>query len=449
MGRVSVESESAYTFLASKMPKNSGGRAVVLLTFTIGLLNICLGYALAVFLGYGPPSLSEGWDAALVEPSGQGPSLAAGSAPAAAAAGGPTADAAAAPSASPPAAPAPWQLDEKLVESNILNFNVAIVRSGAQMGDIETRLRKREGTWDAETIAACLAELEKDAADYLAEQGRLAEQFHGRIAELGEMTAVGEQIETANLAAIAQLETTVSNLKHMDFQSDLQAAGERLLQEISNLRTARHQLRDDHEAAFLAVARHQDRLGQIDPQAQVDQVTGLANRVGVETTLWRWWQEGYPQKHQMGGILLEPDGFGKIARNLGSAAADRLLAALGGIVAQVSGPPHVVARFAEGRFLVVMLDTGPQGLRKMGELLRQSIERTTPINNGNPIALMASAGIAPVLPDDSVEAFLKRTEQALRAARQGGGSQACFADGKEPEPVEALDLRAEFREVAV
>ena len=137
---------------------------------------------------------------------------------------------------------------------------------------------------------------------------------------------MGEQVETANLAALAQLETTISNLKHMDFESDLQAAGERLLEEIGDLHTARHQLRDDHKGAFLAVARNQGRLDQIDPQVQVDYLTGLANRIGVETALWRWWQEGYPQKRAMGGILLEPDGFGKMARNLGSAAADRLVA---------------------------------------------------------------------------------------------------------------------------
>ncbi|MGA2033545.1 MAG: hypothetical protein ABSG68_14920 [Thermoguttaceae bacterium] len=33
---------------------------MVLLTFTIAILNLCLGYALAVYLGFGPPSLAEG-----------------------------------------------------------------------------------------------------------------------------------------------------------------------------------------------------------------------------------------------------------------------------------------------------------------------------------------------------------------------------------------------------
>jgi hypothetical protein len=34
---------------------------VVLLTLVIGLLNLCLGYAVAVWLGYGPPDLTETW----------------------------------------------------------------------------------------------------------------------------------------------------------------------------------------------------------------------------------------------------------------------------------------------------------------------------------------------------------------------------------------------------
>ena len=399
---------------------------MVLLTFTIGLLNVCLGYALAVVLGYGPPSLSEGWDAGVVEPLGEAQSFPAEPAPAATAE--PSADAAAPPG---PVTPTEWELDERFVESNILKFNLAIARSSVQMHDIETQLRAREGAWDAATIRACVARLETDAAEYLVEQGQLEEQFHSRMAELGEMTAVGEQIEAANLAAVAQLETTISNLKHMDFQSDLQAAGERLLEEISNLRIARHCLRDDHNAAFLAVARHQGRLGQIDPHVQVDHLTGLANRIGLETALWRWWEQNYPQTHEMGGILLDLDGFGTMAKNLGSMASDRLLAALGGIVGQLSGPPHVAAHVTEGRFLLVMLDTGPQGLRKTGELLRQSIERITLVSNGQRVALAASTGITPVLAGDSAEAFLKRTEQALRAAQQGGGNQACFADGKE------------------
>jgi len=39
------------------------GEAMVLMILMIGMLNVCLGYALAVHLGYGPPSLMDAWDA--------------------------------------------------------------------------------------------------------------------------------------------------------------------------------------------------------------------------------------------------------------------------------------------------------------------------------------------------------------------------------------------------
>jgi hypothetical protein len=41
---------------------------VVGLTFVIGVLNVCLGYALAVYLGYGPPGLPESWQALTAAP---------------------------------------------------------------------------------------------------------------------------------------------------------------------------------------------------------------------------------------------------------------------------------------------------------------------------------------------------------------------------------------------
>ena len=36
---------------------------MIVLTLTVGAFNLCLGYALAVRLGYGPPRLLAGWEA--------------------------------------------------------------------------------------------------------------------------------------------------------------------------------------------------------------------------------------------------------------------------------------------------------------------------------------------------------------------------------------------------
>ena len=129
----------AYTFLARQVFPEERRVAVVLLIFTIGVVNICLGYKLAVFLGFGPPSLSEGWDALAGLPSVGATAVieepAVPQAPATPAAASdqspaPTEGASPAEADAPPAAEAAWQLDETFVESNILKFNLAIARSG-------------------------------------------------------------------------------------------------------------------------------------------------------------------------------------------------------------------------------------------------------------------------------------------------------------------------------
>ncbi len=197
------------------------------------------------------------------------------------------------------------------------------------------------------------------------------------------------------------------------------------------MRVARHNLRDDQEAAFLAVARHQNRLGKIDPQARTDYLTGLPNRIGLETALWQWWEEGFPQEREMGAILLDLNGFGKVAKNAGIGRLGPHPGRFGRVVGKVSGPSHLVGRYGGQRFLIVMLDTGPQGLQRLGQLLRQSIERTTFVRDGSRISVTASAGIASVVPQESVETFLNRTEQALHCAKRGGANGAWFDNGKQ------------------
>ena len=40
---------------------------MVLIVLTTGLLNLCVGFGLGMYLGYGPPGLMEVWDAISAE----------------------------------------------------------------------------------------------------------------------------------------------------------------------------------------------------------------------------------------------------------------------------------------------------------------------------------------------------------------------------------------------
>ena len=90
-----------------------------------------------------------------------------------------------------------------------------------------------------------------------------------------------------NLEQSAQVETTLNNLEYMDFSGDPEEGNQRLLEEIKNLRMARHRLRDKQEAAFLAIARCENRIDKIEKQLFIDPLTKLRNRIGLEVELSR------------------------------------------------------------------------------------------------------------------------------------------------------------------
>lgn len=441
----------------------------VLWVFLIALLNLGLGYALAVWLGFGPANLWEAWEALAAErpeveappPLDEHPEIMALKeeleAP-------PPIDAIIdqgldvelrseayeedLPDIAPDA-PENWDLNEKYVETSILKLNIAMMKSGARVTEIDTRLRACQGKTDVETVRRCLKELQEDCKVYLVEQSEAATHFHNRLGELGELAVLGDDIEMANLEQAAQIETTLSNLQHMDFESDLEAANQRLLDEIKLLRAARHRMRDSQEAAFLTVASYENRLDKIEKRLFNDPLTKLRNRVGLETTLWQWWQDGRVGNRQMSAALLDLDGFGPINDQYGSLIGDRLLFQVARLIEAKIAKSDLPGRFAGQRFMIVMSDVGPRVAIRNLELLRQSLERLTFHSGAQEIRLTASAGITEIVSGDSRDAVYKRLEEMLKMAKEAGRNRSFFYVASEPEEVQSPNLGAEYKDIRI
>jgi len=452
--------------------------SAIVLTLVIGVLNLSLGYALAVRLGYGPPSLLDTWEVFAAngatrsrrrkQPADVDKRHEAVVQPAASTTLEEMLNEAddepydelydepedepreeSAPEQLEPARPENWDLDERHIEVSVLKLNIAMMRSCARATDIEKRLRSIRGRSDLETIQRCLAELLEDCEAYLAEQSEATECFHDRIGELGELSALGHEIETANLEQEARIRATINNLQNLDFRLDPEAANLRLLEEIHELRVARHKLRDDQEKAFLIIARHENRMDQIGEQFLHDALTRLPNRIGLETTLWQWWQEGRHQSRQISVALFDLDRFGHVNQRYDSLAGDRILHQLGRVIRETAGEADLVARFAGQRFLMVILDLDPRAAIKRAEFTRQSIERITFLYGEDEIRVTAASGIAEVTPDDTHETLFGRLEQALRQAKQAGPNRSFFHDGRATELIEPPNLGAEYVEIPI
>ncbi|NUQ65216.1 MAG: GGDEF domain-containing protein [Pirellulales bacterium] len=348
-----------------------------------------------------------------------------------------------------PEQPEAWDLAEKFVETSILKLNIAMMKSGKRAAEIDARLRAIRGRSDLDTVRRCVAELLEDCQTYLAEQSEAAERFRNRIGELGELKSLGEDIEMANLEQSAQIETTISNLKHMDFESDLEAANQRILGELNHLRVARHKLRDNQETAFLTISRYENRMDKIEKQLGNDPLTKVRNRIGLETTLWHWWQQNRQQAHRMSAAIFDLDGFGKVNEEHGPLVGDRILAHVAELARQQATAADLVGRFAGQQFLAVFADAGPRAAIKTAELVRQTIERTTFTHRGAKFQITATAGILEVAPTETHESFLAKLDAVLKHAKRSGPNRASFHNGREPEPVESPSFGAKYSEVAV
>ncbi|MBN2578400.1 MAG: diguanylate cyclase [Pirellulales bacterium] len=445
------------------------------ITLFIALLNIGLGFLLALHLGYGPPEWREAcgdWTAArlpflrahgsadlvLSSPSGSLPEVPPSEMlPEAVAEEGDgggalspaeePADAAAEPQDS--GVPLIWDLNEKFVETSILRLNVAMLKSGQRCTKIDTLLRACQHHTDQETIETCLRLLREDCTTYLAEQSEATEKFHDRLSEFGSLSALGEKIENDNLEQVAQVETTLNNLGYMDFRSDLEKANHRLREEIKNLRMARHRLHDDHEAAFLMVARSENRIKHIETRLCDDPFTGLRSRIGIEVALDDWWRRKQHQTRPMNGILFDVDRFGAFNEEHGPLLGDRVLYQLAQLLQETVGKTDLVGRFAGQRFLWMVADVGPKKAIRNADFLRQSIEKIRFLYKEQTFQVTTRCIVAEVDPQEDYPAFLESLDHTFQKVETPRANRTFFRDGNKINPIDSPNLGAEEREIKI
>jgi len=202
----------------------------VLLTFVIGVLNLCLGYALAVHLGYGPPTLWDAWEAL----GGPRPTADISSDQITATEDviqGPEQAWVPSPEKSLPAEPE--EDSDPVVEPELSDLDALrrfVDKAIASLSDFTARLKKSDGGQAGRTSWNFVADLQQICEPYLRHLSEAAD----RLCDSGEATALSDEVQQTILEQVAQLETTLSNLQYMDFDSGVSTAMTRLSADTEN-----------------------------------------------------------------------------------------------------------------------------------------------------------------------------------------------------------------------
>lgn len=332
---------------------------------------------------------------------------------------------------------------ETFIEAAVEVLRLEVGKYRAKMIEIDARVRQCIDDPDDAVLTECLAELKLTNEDWLAQQQNAVTHLEARQGNLGDFEAVGSGLEDVLLDQAAQIETTCSNIDMLDFQTDLQAGCRRLITETRKLLDMAHTLRDRMHESMIEIMKSEDTLGELDKRLQFDGTSKLYNRSGLERVIHELWLDDPNRIRQISVGMLDIDRFAQINEEYGVPLGDNILSATGNLLGDMVRDERsldVVSRYSGQRFLIIFGDTGPRAATSTIERMRQTIGASTFQYGGYEIELTVSAAIVEVRSDDTSATLFTRAEKTLRAAKRNGRNQSYMHNGKEAVLVEPPDF---------
>ena len=172
------------------------------------------------------------------------------------------------------------------------------------------------------------------------------------------------------------------------------------------------------------VTRQRELEQELAYQARYDELTGLANRRHCDTLLQTEIDrcERYSQPLSM--LMLDLDHFKQVNDEYGHAAGDELLRQVAESIVGELRQTDVAARWGGEEFVVLLPATRLVGATQVAEKLRTAVARTT-TSDGHGVT--ASIGCGEYQGGESHDAYLRRLDDALYAAKDAGRDRVCRA----------------------
>lgn len=160
--------------------------------------------------------------------------------------------------------------------------------------------------------------------------------------------------------------------------------------------------------------------------AKTDMLTGLLNRRGFDQAMTYILEDIKKSKAPMSLLMLDIDYFKKINDTHGHLIGDNVLKLLGKLLNDHIKGKDIAARFGGEEFILVLPETAMDKAYTLAEKIRTSLQkmRWKLKNTGESLGQVTiSIGIAMHKENESVEAVIKRADDALYHAKDTGRNQ--------------------------
>lgn len=165
---------------------------------------------------------------------------------------------------------------------------------------------------------------------------------------------------------------------------------------------------------------YREHLEEQRQKALIDPLTGLPNRAAwserLEHEVGQWQQHG----NSLLLAMLDLDHFKRINDNYGHLAGDKVLKIIANVLRKRLRGSDFIARFGGEEFVLLLPNTPwPVGVRIV-EALRAAIEACPFHFKGEPVTITVSVGLSAFKAGDRSDLVIKRADQALYRAKDGG-----------------------------
>ncbi|MDO9286898.1 MAG: PAS domain S-box protein [Aquabacterium sp.] len=157
-------------------------------------------------------------------------------------------------------------------------------------------------------------------------------------------------------------------------------------------------------------------------QANTDYLTGVANRRGLMERLQLEFKRMQQQPSRRCAVLAaDLDHFKRINDSWGHAVGDAVLQHVARLMQQLTRQRDLVARSGGEEFTLLLPEVGADEALALAERLRQHLQATPLLHQGQPLPVTLSIGVSPMSATDAAaEVALLRADQALYQAKAGG-----------------------------
>ncbi len=159
-------------------------------------------------------------------------------------------------------------------------------------------------------------------------------------------------------------------------------------------------------------------------QARSDGLTGLYNRRMFQEALIDELSRVKRYSHPLSLIMIDIDHFKKCNDTFGHPVGDEVICMVARTIASMVRATDRAFRYGGEEFAVLLPETAAASGRILAERVRRQIEADRSVQG---IAVTISCGITGVLPDDTTDTFVKRSDAALYGAKEAGRNRVVIS----------------------